>query len=372
MKRRPIILAAFLLAAAATGLWVCWPPPEPSYHGKRLRQWLDDFDGSGSPKEAVAKDAIRQMGSQALPALVDLLGRTDVPFKKRLASWLERQSLVQIRFTWAETRRVQAARAIVVIGPAAKTAVPDLSRLLAKDATRGAAVIALSAIGPEVVSAMTNLFSHPNVRVRRAAVEVVGAAAQNGAMATPALLRVLRDSSQSARGSAARALGGFGQEATAAIPELTRLLSTDESAFDAACGLAGIGGEAWIPVISALTSTNKRTRIAAAGALTFSQDKQRFQSSGNSPSDDYKRQQCLFNLTALQAAFVNRNANPALLAEQSLKQLATNANPEVRRSAATALSDLENWRRENPQASTRPNDLLRSPPANRTPSDVEP
>ena len=123
-KRRVLILSIALTAVACAIVFSTMERREPVYQGRRLSQWLDDFDGSGSPKEAVAKDAIRQMGTQALPALVGLLGRTDVPFKRTLASWLGRQSLVQIRFTWAEARRAQAARGIAVIGPAAVPAPP--------------------------------------------------------------------------------------------------------------------------------------------------------------------------------------------------------------------------------------------------------
>src|SRR5208283_963743 len=72
----------------STVLWLAAcsaPAKEPEYNGKPLSEWLFELDLAPSvyesiyhpqPGEPVPAEAIRQMGTNAIPTLLDILGAT--------------------------------------------------------------------------------------------------------------------------------------------------------------------------------------------------------------------------------------------------------------------------------------------------------
>ena len=64
MPRRPRIgQAIFLIAVLGVLVWMILPPNEPAHRGKRLSQWLDEYNrASALEKTEVISDAIRAMG----------------------------------------------------------------------------------------------------------------------------------------------------------------------------------------------------------------------------------------------------------------------------------------------------------------------
>ena len=85
---------------------------EPAYGGKRLGEWLKErHDGFAfSPQ---AEDAIRHMGTNAIPALLDRLVYTEPPFGLR-----------------AYETNTEAMAAFLVLGEQAKSVLPKLSALM--------------------------------------------------------------------------------------------------------------------------------------------------------------------------------------------------------------------------------------------------
>jgi len=143
-------LAAFILVFLALFLVLYRSgTPEPDYAGKSLTEWVENF----SP------DAIRAIGTNGLPTLLNLIRRKDSSFQKRLISLSEKPALSRFRryrvfrMYSAEFYHQNAGAAFMMLGPVAKDAVPELVELLNhKDySIRKHAMRAMSGIGTERV-----------------------------------------------------------------------------------------------------------------------------------------------------------------------------------------------------------------------------
>ena len=88
IKRRRVGLFVVLgLVAVAIGFFAL-RPREPVYQGKRLSEWLADFNRAGRGQiDQAAERAIRQIGTNALPFLLTDLSTLDSPYKLALMQW---------------------------------------------------------------------------------------------------------------------------------------------------------------------------------------------------------------------------------------------------------------------------------------------
>jgi hypothetical protein len=105
---------------------------EPSYEGKRLSDWLQDFDNFNLAPEqrAMAVEAVRHMGSATVPFLVDRLSEEQLKeMKLEAKKWQERQAAA-FRIDLPPNPRREALAALDALGPAAVNALPVLERLL--------------------------------------------------------------------------------------------------------------------------------------------------------------------------------------------------------------------------------------------------
>src|SRR6184192_814673 len=80
-----LVLAAVTVVGAASLLW----PREPSYGGRRLSAWLKGFEAEQAEKRIAAADAIRHIGSNAVPLVVEKLRmpRRPVSNLSRVERW---------------------------------------------------------------------------------------------------------------------------------------------------------------------------------------------------------------------------------------------------------------------------------------------
>jgi HEAT repeat protein len=208
-------LIALALVAIGIVLWLLLErtPAEPVYQGKELHTWLNDLitgpilqgDYAGPTHDAAA-DAIRHMGTNALPALLADLHTKDSGFKQELIEKLQKHPFLKPYIHEADERRGKAAEAFRVLGPLAKPAIPELVLILKDPETSEESAFCLAFIGadgiPLLVQALTN--SDPQVRCCAAwAVGSEGAAARS---AVPALLGMLNDPEVSVRGFVTNAL----------------------------------------------------------------------------------------------------------------------------------------------------------------------
>lgn len=241
---------------------------EPSYQGKSLSDWVDDYEDLrwDSPDALAADDALRHIGARAVPFLLKTAPASyqGSPADPDPRPWLH---------------------AFEVLGDSAKSATPTLGRWLndsnrnelaaeclggmhaigfpalvnALDSTnaalRGAVVISLldhypwydntnyygEAFDPEsvavvqrsgerVVPGLIRWIQDPATdnRTRDAAICILGDFHQQPEVVVPLLLKILEDPDNPSRRSAALHLEYFSSEAKTVVPVLTRLLNDDD------------------------------------------------------------------------------------------------------------------------------------------------
>ena len=111
MSKRYRILTAILLGGALGGFtWFVLGPQEPVYESKPLSVWLEGYDDGvwGSPQRKKADEAVRHLGTNALPTLLRLLQAEDSVLKIRLIRLAQKQHLIKVRYVPADARRREA------------------------------------------------------------------------------------------------------------------------------------------------------------------------------------------------------------------------------------------------------------------------
>jgi hypothetical protein len=207
---------------------------EPVYRGKALTRWLENYISSSRPSRAwnEADDAVRHVGTNCIPILLEMLEKRDSKLKLRLLALAQKQRFVKIRFIPAAHQNIAASRAFIVLGDRARDAVPALMKAfegnLSTD-SQTAIADALAWIGPSAKPAIPLLLqaaTNSNPRVRANALWALGEIHAEPELCVPKLIHALKDSDNWARLSAAHALGMFGAAAKAAIPALSELANT--------------------------------------------------------------------------------------------------------------------------------------------------
>ena len=230
-----ISLALFL--AVVTGL-LFYPSPPPSvpmpvYQGRTLKEWLHyASDGKPTDKHSMdAEAAIHQMGTNALPALVQMLDFEYFsiwqPYLKILLS-KKGDPFAGPAVLLGE--RYLARRGFRILGAEAKPAVPGILRLLhsRKGILERIDIIkVLELIGPAAKEALPDLLAiaKSGERGQRgAALEAIVAIHSDPESCVPFLVRQLSDTDQIWRAFVAQSIGSLGPAAQSAVPRLTELL----------------------------------------------------------------------------------------------------------------------------------------------------
>lgn len=236
---------------------------EPTYQGRALSDWLDDaiYADPNSMARRNARQAIQQIGTSALP---HLLQRLETPFTdtdRSLTQWIKNQSWLsdQTRDRLGDQsllRLKQAAEGFAALGT---NAAPATHRLIYLAGVHGGGlgtvpVYALEAIGSAAVDPMIQSLTNsdrtmklgalyglrtvkieravpclliclddPDAHIREEAVSVLALIRPPKRDVIERLTRSLRDPELAVSRTAARALGGFGSAATNAVPILRQL-----------------------------------------------------------------------------------------------------------------------------------------------------
>src|SRR5439155_15915538 len=153
-ERHFIFLLTVIFGFNIALVFYAFGPHEPEYQKKRFGAWLEDLDYSRPSfrREAVpqAEDAVRQIGTDAVPCLIRMMRSYDSPLKKKLVALCSKQSFVRLNFGLpADKLQWRGALGIYVLGPAGKEAIPELMNLLTNQHAwiRGRAAMALGKIG---------------------------------------------------------------------------------------------------------------------------------------------------------------------------------------------------------------------------------
>jgi hypothetical protein len=218
---------------------------EPSYEGKPLSDWLLalEFHRAGHDN-LVSEDmrqpeaAIRQMGTNAIPTLLDILGT------KEHKKWWTLIMLDSSSFRNyyndpnipADDLEAVAVDGFAILGTNGVSAIPQIEKLFRDPDTRYQAAWALSVLGPAGFNVLAKATMDPDPSVRNTAIWVLGhGGGVNQEAITRLLITALKDPDAINRDDAATFLGG--RDSALAIPALIQALK-DYSDFPIVSGVA--------------------------------------------------------------------------------------------------------------------------------------
>jgi HEAT repeat len=139
-KSRPIGLAMVLLMLCGLGGYFT-RTKEPVYQGKTLTAWIVQYHRYSNahseealqefkPKVVEAEKAIRAIGTNAIPFLLQKLTAKNSRPIMAMNELLDRQSLISFRFSDAQWERTWAYEGFEALGEAGRPACPELFELL--------------------------------------------------------------------------------------------------------------------------------------------------------------------------------------------------------------------------------------------------
>ncbi len=238
-KRIGIVTGLFLAGVVGLLLWRPPGPREPVFEGRPLTSWLDHHVASsaasppyGSPGWKKADEAIRHIGTNAIPTLLAMIrARDKPPLMLKLMKTAERLGLIPTMYRYAIWRHEEAEYAFEMLGTNAVSAVPALIRIYEQDispSSQRCAALSLGHIGrgaQAAVPALIQRFTHTNSDVRFYAVSAVMSIAGQPDVAIPALMSALKDPNIHVRWNALVGLSNFGGRARPAVPEILKMLN---------------------------------------------------------------------------------------------------------------------------------------------------
>jgi HEAT repeat protein len=237
LKKR--LLITFVVAVVSTTVIICFKEwlgyHRALFQDRHARDWAMDY---ASPLDASKRDraaeALRALGMNAVPALVELLHTRDRAYEKPLAQNVSRMPFelrtnllahFPIGSSWG--KRFAGATALGFLSTNASMAIPDLLETL--DDPVGhigwAAAAALGKIGSNAVPALIDLAESLDAERAHKAIYALGVAGHNAGSATPVLLNALINTNTSVRASAQYSLSMVG---TSALPDICESLRKND------------------------------------------------------------------------------------------------------------------------------------------------
>jgi hypothetical protein len=262
-----------LLGAIVVGIVLYYSQPkDPVYEGHKLSAWLVALNTGADPLHSRANDALKNMGTNMFPALIQWIRLKDSPLKQKLMVLVGRQSVVKIRFTPASEFRSRAVIAFQESGGRAKAAIPALAALLddadiAPDVTQ-----ALAGIGAQSVPFLREALHHESAKLRACAANALALLRADAKSATRDLITLLSDPSPDVRGRALWALGQIKSDPAIVIPALANCMNdTDARVRANVVSVILVYGEAarsTVPfLLKAISDPEPRVRVSARHAL---------------------------------------------------------------------------------------------------------
>ena len=228
MKRcRNALLFFVLVAAVASAVYFLTRPPNPSYQGKRLSQWLKELPETRNPSvPPQTVEAIQAMGETAIPFLLHELSFTDSKVNQKLNDLLQRFRINLFSRRPTLWRQEKAKAALIVMGSSAKTAIPKLEKFLEDEEIAGNAASVLLHLAPEGTTALKKAMSHPKADVRRAVAWSISTPDGTNyvRLFLPELLQQLNDPDHYVQNAAIRAVENIPEKPEIIIPALIKCL----------------------------------------------------------------------------------------------------------------------------------------------------
>jgi hypothetical protein len=236
IRRWRILVGIVLVTLFAVVIWRGRLAREPVYEGRTLSSWLDHHVSSsaavppyGSEGWNKAEEALRAIGTNGIPVLVDMLRAKDPP--KLVMKAAERQGWTRLQEGAAWRRHEEAEYAFHLLGTNAASAVPDLIEIYEKNISQSSqdhTAMSLGHIGAAAQAALPVLirrFTHTNQEVRFHAVSAVMDIGGDPNVVIPALVSALKDPFVSVRWNALVGLTHFGAKARPIVPEILKMMN---------------------------------------------------------------------------------------------------------------------------------------------------
>lgn len=245
-KRAPILFAFLLVAIIGVVVWLVLRQKEPVYQGKRLTTWLQpNTELVTMPINMVhmverrnrVNEAVRAIGTNAIPTLLRMLRAKDATFKLQLIRLAQKQHWVAIRPVPATERNHMGSTAFFALGHDADSALPALIDIYEQNISPESRRSTLMVIGnlglpaKRIVPTLLLQTTDPNREVRHDAVWALAQMHCEPEQVVPALMKALHDSDYRIRVNAATGLGAFGPAAKQAIPALVESLKDKDPYF---------------------------------------------------------------------------------------------------------------------------------------------
>jgi len=368
LKKRATI--GLVVLASACVLIVLSATGQPRYRGRTLTSWLQQCSDTPlmeTQRLAEAQQAVRAIGAkQALPTLLKLVRAKDNPARTWLAARSEKFRIRSFHRRSVDLQ-LQGIAGFEALGTDAASAAGELTKLLADKELAFVAARCLEQIGKSAEPALCQCLTNPDWQVRAfavsalasvtedvevylariknrlgdadssvrfATVRAVGAQENAPELAVPLLIAALEDADDGVCGQAARALSGFGTNATSAFPTLTNLVNTGRQAQTRAAlnALAAIAPVEALPVLSnAVVNGASATLSAALKSLkTIAPDLALEMTLAEFHSPDSRRRSVAMGVAADYPV-----TTPGIA--DALKSAAADTDPEIARRAVMAI-----------------------------------
>jgi hypothetical protein len=240
-----------------------------------------------------AQEAVRVIGTNALPFLLSWIIAEDSWFRKKLIQFDNGQTKINLHLKPAATKAIEAAYGFMALAELGEPAASDLSGIVlgANEEASDLAVSVLPYLGSAGVESVIELLSSTNAVTRRRAAltlcsPLLGGAHQDryagfteryrrrSAEAVPALIRLLSDNDTNVAYAATFALRTLSARPEEVIPALTNLAASAAAPPNVrggaivAVGTYGSAARSVIPFLQTFTNdANSRFRGAASNAL---------------------------------------------------------------------------------------------------------
>lgn len=204
------------------------------YQGKSITEWAVELNATYEPRGTNAATIVfRTLNSNAVPTLRSLVNLREPLFERTFLQHARKIPAKPRSYLFQKLKpgrtiqiRLGAIRALGVIGPAAREALPEMLVALSDPDSniRWTAAQTICQLGPEAVTALIPLTANIDANLRHAAVYSLGEANTNALPATISLLRNTLDTNESICGSAYYSLSRIGR---AALPQVIATADTN-------------------------------------------------------------------------------------------------------------------------------------------------
>jgi len=180
-RQRTIAFTVLVLVIGAFAYVILSEKPEPRYQGKRLSEWLAIHSNPNSSEGAEAAVAVRSIGTNALPFVLEWMRYEPPPWREKLRTVASSPRIAEALayiadalgytvpkdlFVGESSKQADdAAEVIYILRSNAISAIPELEALMKDNRTpvRGRrAIRALGKIGPPAIPVLTNALTDPN------------------------------------------------------------------------------------------------------------------------------------------------------------------------------------------------------------------